>query len=713
MHGKDDKIRPGPSSPLKCCQSNDSLTSVSTDDNVACDTRTVYVKTPAPENCDNNNKVHHIKDTKHYFPKKPAADVNFDNITFDSNSWSFTKFKLATALKWPSARYEPSSRIRCLIHQKLLVRYRYLSYRAEVAVGEIRAVEQNPERKRILHGVSGQFKSGELSVIMGPSGAGKSTLLNILAGFVTRGSSGTVKLNDTVRDQSPRFRKLSSYIPQDEELRLALTTKEAMTFAAHLKLGYTVSSEYKMQQVTEILELLGLDQCHHTLTSRLSGGQRKRLAVALELLSNPPILFLDEPTTGLDSSSCSQCISLFKRLAQEGRTVIATIHQPSALLFEMFDKVYALSAGQCIYDGKTSNLVNYLGNLDLRCPPYHNPADYLMEVAIGEHGADIDLLAHAVRADQTMKAVNYTPKANNYNLKKEQLFQTTLEKKDDPLPRPAAVIMQFLLLYKRNLLTTKRSYLMALNRILAHILIGLIFGYLYRNVGNGANTILANYVYIYGTLLLTVYTGEMPVTLSFPLEMRILTREHFNRWYKLTPYLLSVILIEIPFQVICVWIYIAISYWLTDQPADFRLFLFVLFCTAGSLCAQSMGYFIGATTPIKVAVFIAPVLACFLSVFGFCIRYFDTPEGFKWIFKLSYYRAAFQSLVYSIYGLNRPWLDCPEEEIYCHYQDPVNFLNEMDMAQVDLVSNISIIVFTWCVMHAATYLTLWIKLNKR
>lgn len=112
-----------------------------------------------------------------------------------------------------------------------------------------------------------------------------------------------------------------------------------------------------------------------------------------------------------------------------------------------------------------------------------------------------------------------------------------------------------------------------LNRLLAHIAIGFVFGYLYKDVGMSANTILANYVYMYGSLLLIVYTGKMSVTLSckyyffnwiylmmisnqyfsniitVPLEMKILTREHFNRWYKLTPYLLSVLLLEVPFQV--------------------------------------------------------------------------------------------------------------------------------------------------------------------
>lgn len=183
-------------------------------------------------------------------------------------------------------------------------------------------------------------------------------------------------------------RRCSAYITQDDRLEALLTVIENMRVAADLKLPTNTPRYEKETIIAQILTTLGLYEHMNTRTQKLSGGQKKRLSIALELVNNPTVMFLDEPTTGLDSSSCMQVVNLLKLLARQGRTIICTIHQPSASLFQIFDLVYVLARGECLFHGTTSQMIPYLESIKLPCPMYHNPADYVIELACGEYGED-------------------------------------------------------------------------------------------------------------------------------------------------------------------------------------------------------------------------------------------------------------------------------------------------------------------------------------
>lgn len=170
---------------------------------------------------------------------------------------------------------------------------------------------------------------------------------------------------------------MSRYIMQQDIRQVGLTVRDAMMYAADLKLGFVdLTKEQKKEVVNEIIHLLRLEKTLDTDCSRLSGGELKRFSIAQELVNNPPILFLDEPTSGLDETSSYQCVELLKKLASGGRTIVCSIHTPSAKIFEKFDHIYVVADGRCIYNGIGGNIVPYLDTVGLRCPRTYNPADF-------------------------------------------------------------------------------------------------------------------------------------------------------------------------------------------------------------------------------------------------------------------------------------------------------------------------------------------------
>jgi ABC-type multidrug transport system ATPase subunit len=256
---------------------------------------------------------------------------------------------------------------------------------------------------QLLHGVYGCANPGEMMALMGSSGAGKSTLLDILADRKTTGTiTGQIYFNGEERSEA--IAKASAYVMQDNVHIGMLTVRETLYFAAELRLDETWSADVKKQRVDKVIEMLGLGHVQHTIVGTdlqrgISGGQLKRLSIGVEIINLPDILFLDEPTTGLDAALAFEVMASIKHLADQKRTIICTIHQPSPQTYELFHTLLLLSAGKVVYFGPTSEAVRYFSASPLSFAYIRgqNPADYVVNIAsvCSQHGKPAQMSVEA------------------------------------------------------------------------------------------------------------------------------------------------------------------------------------------------------------------------------------------------------------------------------------------------------------------------------
>ncbi|KAL9959098.1 hypothetical protein ACROYT_G036181 [Oculina patagonica] len=239
-------------------------------------------------------------------------------------------------------------------------RERFIDPSKESLHVDCHTLDKKPKRKQILKNVSVYFNPGELVAIMGPSGCGKTTLLDLLTGRRRQGySRGHVYINGVSMDagvQDWYSRKigyvLQLAVPYYEEL----TVRQNLFFAAHMRLPKSMSHSRKFERVEQILAETGLTSLADTVVGGsvgqgLSGGQKRRLCVALQMINLPSVLFLDEPTSGLDASSSLELLNHLNLVAESGRLVILTIHQPRLEIFHLFHKILLLCDGQVAYYG--------------------------------------------------------------------------------------------------------------------------------------------------------------------------------------------------------------------------------------------------------------------------------------------------------------------------------------------------------------------------
>ncbi|RZB40228.1 ATP-binding cassette sub-family G member 4-like, partial [Asbolus verrucosus] len=550
---------------------------------------------------------------------------------------------------------------------------------------------------QILHSVSGKFISGELTAILGPSGAGKSTLLNVLAGYVSSNVQGCIKVNGFSRNTTV-LKKMSSYIMQDNIIQPHLTVKEAMFYAVDFKLGTQIKYEdksavnrktvYLLFQVEEVIDLLGLEKCVDNYSEHLSGGERRRLCIALELVNNPPIIFLDEPTTGLDDSAVKQCIDLLKKISNLNRTVVLTIHQPQASLFQIFDQVYIMADGCCVYNGSPSQLVSFFSHVGYSCPSNYTPAEYIIEL-IHSNRSIINNFKSAIENGK----INWKHSVEKDTHSKIFNDETIIQKSDTDFP--TSFLVQFFLILSRRVLQMKRNRTSFYIQIFHHLLSAFLIIGIFTGIGN--NDIKK----------ITI------VSFLVPLEVNLLKREHFNRWYGLKAYFSAVIFTTLPALIFLSITYSGIVYFLTDQPKDADRFIgFSLICVSIALTSQGLGYFIGSLFNVTSGSVVASLSMAPLLVFSYYgIGSKSNSDFFKKILTaVTYMRGGIIGLSSALFYKREP-LICHEDVVYCHYARVDTFMKDMSIPNTDYKYQLGHILIFMMLFHLMAYLSLKFRLD--
>ncbi|RMX62329.1 hypothetical protein KXD40_009456 [Peronospora effusa] len=501
--------------------------------------------------------------------------------------------------------------------------------------------DKNPHGKKIiLDRVTGRCAPGELTAIMGPSGSGKTTLVDLLADRTSSGEvTGTIELNGTGR-VTKTFRAVTSYVAQDDTLLGSFTVTETMEMAARLSLPNSVVMTDIHTRVKNVMDAMGLGPCRNTLVGDifrkgLSGGQKRRLSIAIELLSNPSILILDEPTSGLDSSSAQNVMKFIAKVCAEGKTVVCTIHQPSSFVYAMFTNVIVLSAGRTLYCGPRRQIIQHFASIGHDCPRYMNPAEYFISLVNTDFEDQVDV---------TKLADAYAHSNVKTNLiDRLAADRALLQHLPDIELRPSSPMRQFSVLMYRNTLNNIRNPGIYWIRLFMYFCLSFMVGTMYLSTNDDlSEEDLVPLLFYIQAFLVFMSVAVLP----FFIEQRaVFARERANSSLSVMSYVCANFLATLPGIFLIAAMSTALVVLLAGLNA-IEYFLLNLFLSL--VVSESMMHVIGAAVPhyiIGIALG-AGVFGMFMLCEGFMVPRDSIPTYWIWGYYLAFHTYSFESFVF-------------------------------------------------------------------
>ncbi|XP_039033088.1 LOW QUALITY PROTEIN: ABC transporter G family member 8-like [Hibiscus syriacus] len=482
----------------------------------------------------------------------------------------------------------------------------------------------------ILRDVSFTANPSQILAIVGPSGAGKSTLLDILAAR-TSATSGTLLLNSTPINPSS-FRKLSAYVPQHDACLPLLTVAETFAFAARLLVPQTSDID---TIVTCLLSELRLTHLSNTkLAHGLSGGERRRVSIGLSLLHDPAVLILDEPTSGLDSTSAFNVIQILKSIAaSRHRTVVLSIHQPSFKILSTIDRILLLSKGTVVHHGTLSSLEIFLNSNGFTVPPQLNALEYAMEILNQLHDSK------PITPPSLPPTPQHSPVTVNNHEASDIRYRSSR-------------LHEICSLYNRFWKIIYRTRQLLLTNALEALIVGLVLGTIYINIGYDKEGIEKRFGLFAFTLtfLLSSTTETLPIFLN---ERPILLRETSSGVYRLSSYLIANTLVFLPYLLVIAIIYSISVYFLVGLCASWQAFgYFVLVIWIIVLMANSFVLFLSSLAPNYIAgtSLVTVLLGSFFLFSGYFISKDSMPKYWLFMHFLSMYKYALDALLINEYS---------------------------------------------------------------
>lgn len=461
-------------------------------------------------------------------------------------------------------------------------------------------------KKLVLNDITMQLKTGQITAVLGNSGSGKTSLLDVIAGRSSGTVTGHVYYNNCACTRQV-IQQRATYVMQADRLLPNLTVRETLRYTARLKLpGNTNVAEIDAKVHKVIIEM-GLkdvadSRVGGSIIRGISGGEARRVTIAIQLLKDPEIILLDEPTSGLDSHTARYLVSNLRDLANDmNKIVLLTIHQPSSDIFGMFDQIGILSHGEVVYFGGRSDLVPYFTDLGYPCNAYTNPLDRYVDVASIDRR---DKEKEDESFERVNKLVNTFRNSAIHNETLQAVVEDTMKpstKTKDAVLRyktegPGYLRVLYTLLSRMNvnLFRDRKDYMARIFMLSLYMVFIIIF---LGRLKHTSASVQDRIGLIYQGSTVPAFIGMMNSVALFPSMRDLYYRESRDGLYGATTFLIAFSLHCVPFHILSSILFSSTTYWITGmypEAVRFGLFtaeIFLLHYWGEILCVGFMAVF--------------------------------------------------------------------------------------------------------------------------